>query len=182
MAARAQWVSQHIIPQEHRVRSWLRKWRVSRDEQDELLQEAYYRIAVLSDVQSITRPGAYFFSVVRNIQAKKMRRQRVVEIELIAEIDAFVDDQSIEEQTAYRQAFDHLIALIDALPPRCRQIVRLRKLEDWSQRQIAEHMGISEKTVETQIRLGLRALRAAWFTEGYEVLGDAVFDRRTGCV
>lgn len=88
----------------------------------------------------------------------------MVAFDLIAEIEAFQDysQSSLEDEMSDRLAFDKILLMIEDLPPRCRQIMKLRKLEDWPQKQIAAHLGISEKTVEAQVRLGLRAIRLAW--------------------
>ena len=47
---------------------------------------------------------------------------------------------------------------LDQLPPRCREIVWLRKVEGLSTRETAERLGISAETVEKQITHGMRAL------------------------
>lgn len=161
---RAAWVAENIMPYEPRIRAWLRRWQVSPEDSDELLQDAYCRIALLESVDHIDRPVAYFFSIVRNLLARRHRRQRIVSLELIAEVDAFQDSPALglEDQMSDRLIYEKIIALIDALPNRCREIVRLRKLEDWPQKRIAAHLQISEKTVEAQIRIGLRAIREGW--------------------
>jgi RNA polymerase sigma-70 factor (ECF subfamily) len=161
---KAAWVAEHIVPYEPRVRAWLRRWHVSPEDADEILQDSYCRIALLESIDHIDRPIAYFFSIVRNLLARRHRRQRIVSLELIAEVDAFQDspDRALEDQMSDRLMYEKIIGLIDALPPRCREIVRLRKLEDWPQKRIAAHLRISEKTVEAQIRIGLRAIREAW--------------------
>jgi len=146
---------------------------VSPEDADELLQEAYCRIAMLDRTDHIDRPSAYFFSIVRNLLARRHRRQRVVSLELMAEIDAFEDGpaNTFEEELSDRLLFDRIVELIDRLPARCREVVRLRKLEDWSHRQIATHLGISEKTVESQVRLGLRAVRRMWDEQEASAMG-----------
>jgi RNA polymerase sigma-70 factor (ECF subfamily) len=40
--------------------------------------------------------------------------------------------------------------------------VELRKIEGWSQKEIADHLGMSEKAVEKQVWTGVRAIRDAW--------------------
>ena len=45
------------------------------------------------------------------------------------------------------------------LPPRCREIFRLSRFEHLTNREIADRLDISEKTVENQITIALRRLR-----------------------
>lgn len=162
-AALATWVAREVLPHEHRVRQWLNRARISGEDADEIIQEAYCRLAMLADVDHIDNGHAYFFSIVRNLLVRRLKRQRIVPLETIAEVDAWQDDRPSPEQTAAgRMAYAKTLDLIARLPERCRRIVQLRKIEGWSQRRIAEHLGTTEKAVEKQIWLGVRALRDAW--------------------
>ncbi|MFA5967682.1 MAG: sigma-70 family RNA polymerase sigma factor [Sphingomonas sp.] len=160
----ARWVAREIIPHEPRVRAWFARTRLAAEDVDELLQEAYCRIAMLDSVDHITSPRAYFFSIARNLLLRRLKRQQIVSFEAIAEIESYTDDglPTPEELTANRMACEKLMVLMAALPERCRRIVELRKIEGWSQKDIAAHMGITEKAVEKQVWLGIRQLRAAW--------------------
>lgn len=104
-----------------------------------------------------------FFSIVRNLLLRRLKRQRIVPFETIAEIESFQDDRPSPEQViGSKLAYEKVLALIADLPERCRHIVQLRKIEGWSQREIAEHLGTTEKAVEKQIWIGIRAVREAW--------------------
>ena len=45
------------------------------------------------------------------------------------------------------------------LPPKCREILLLSRIEGMSHAEIGEHLGISTKTVENQLTRGLKILR-----------------------
>lgn len=47
---------------------------------------------------------------------------------------------------------------MDALPPRCREVVRLRKVEGLTTQETADRLGIGIDTVERQLTMGMRAL------------------------
>jgi RNA polymerase sigma factor (sigma-70 family) len=160
----AGWVAREIMPHEARIRAWFLRTRLSPEDVDDLIQEAYCRIAMLDTIDHITSPHAYFFSVARNLLLRRLRRQQIVPIEAISEIETYRDDDapSPEEQICSRMAYEQVMALIAALPERCRRIVELRKIEGWSQKQIAEHLGMTEKAVEKQVWVGVRAVRDAW--------------------
>lgn len=77
-------------------------------------------------------------------------------------------NQQLEERK-YKDCFD-IDALtkvvnraIEQLPERCREIFSLSRKEGLSYRQIAERLGISVKTVETQISIALKRIRALIF-------------------
>ena len=52
-----------------------------------------------------------------------------------------------------------LDAAIESLPPKCREVFRLSYLEDLSNREISERLGISQSTVENHMYAALKQLR-----------------------
>ncbi|MDF0545882.1 sigma-70 family RNA polymerase sigma factor [Sphingobium sp. H39-3-25] len=161
----ARWVAREILPHERNVRQWLAKARVAPQDADELIQEAYCRLASLEDIDRIESPFAYFFSIVRNLLMRQLKQQRIVPLDMISEIDAYQDERpSPEELADAGLTYGKILQLISQLPDRCRRIVELRKIEGWTQREIADHLGTTEKAVEKQVWLGIRAVRLAWKT------------------
>jgi RNA polymerase sigma-70 factor (ECF subfamily) len=95
---------------------------------------------------------------------RRIKRQQIVALDVVADIECVSDDslQSPERQAESRLDYQRVLAIIAGLPERCRQVVELRKLQGWSQKEIAAHLGITEKAVEKQIWTGVRAVRQAW--------------------
>lgn len=155
------WVSRHILPLEARLRSWLRSAFPAIDA-DDVIQETYCRISALDSVAHIADPRSYFFRTARNVVLQQIRRTRVVSIEAASGLSEFdqatEDDASPERIVAGRRALARVEALIAALPERCRQIFRLRKIEGVSQREIAMHLGVTETIVENEVARGLRRI------------------------
>ena len=176
----ALWVAREILPHEDRVRAWFARRRLAPEDVDELMQEAYCRIAMLQTVDHIDCGHAYFFSIARNLLLRRLKRQQVVPLEAISEIESFRDTQtpSPEEQVSTRLAYERVMALIAGLPERCRRIVELRKIEGWSQKEIAAHLGISEKAVEKQVWVGVRAIREGWSAGGEPAGAGAIAANR----
>jgi RNA polymerase sigma-70 factor (ECF subfamily) len=170
------------MPHERFVRRWFGSRRVSPADIDELLQEAYCRLAMLDGFDHIDNPRAYFLSIARNLMLRRLKRQQIVPIDLVADIGLVEDDgqPSLEDQVATRMAYDRVLRLIAGLPERCAQIVRLRKIEGWSQREIARHLGITEKAVEKQVWLGVKAVRLAWDQSGSATPLPAPAERTAG--
>lgn len=154
------WVGAKVMPHEGDVRLWLRRSRVPQADADDLIQEAYCRMAALSSVEHIDRPDAYFFQIVRNLLNEQIRRSRVVRIEAAAEIESMsdADDLSPERITAARRELARVQGLIAGLPERCRRIFELRKIHGLPQRDIARMLGVSESVVENDAIKGLRLI------------------------
>lgn len=170
-----EWVGRCILPCEPLIRAWLRRASVPRDEIDDIVQEAYSRIARLEEFQHIVNPRAYFLEVTRNVLFEQLRRSQIVRIDTIAEFDMpqIADDRPDQERIAIgRDEITRLRRLINALPDRCREMFVLRKIEGLSQKQIARRLGVSENTVETQVGRGLRLILGAWTDETSEQNAD----------
>lgn len=146
------------------MRAWLARARATQEDIDELIQESYSRLAALESVDHIDRPDAYFFSIARNLLVRRLRRAKIIPIEAIAEIDAYQDDTRPSPEREAGSRLDHrrLLGLIDALPERRRRIVRMRKLDGCSQKEIAQELGVSESIVENEIYQGVQAVLKAW--------------------
>jgi RNA polymerase sigma-70 factor (ECF subfamily) len=54
-----------------------------------------------------------------------------------------------------------LIRAIEKLPPECQKVFRYSRIRNFSNKEIAEKLGITVKTVENQISKALKVLRVA---------------------
>jgi RNA polymerase sigma-70 factor (ECF subfamily) len=70
--------------------------------------------------------------------------------------DAIDFDDSFIDTEEFRKILD---AAIEQLPPKCKEIFLLSKKEELSNKEIAEQLGISVKTVENQMTVALKKLR-----------------------
>ena len=59
-----------------------------------------------------------------------------------------------------RKELEHRIfRVVESLPPRCREIFLLSRVKQLDNGEIARKLGISKRTVETQISKALKVLR-----------------------
>src|SRR6202040_3256380 len=106
-------------------------------------------------------PKSFLFTIARNLMTDRLRRERVVSIETRADVDALnvlVEERSPEQHESGRQQLKRLAEAFDELPPKCREVVWLRRVEELSQRGVASRLGISEGTVEKHVARGVRRL------------------------
>jgi RNA polymerase sigma-70 factor (ECF subfamily) len=161
---RALWLAEHVLPCEPALRNWLQRRLSVRQDADDVVQETYAILAAMADVSHVRQPRAYVYSVAQSVVLQQLRRAQVVSIEAVAEIDhvAICGDEVCPERTASsRQELARIGALIDGLPDKCREAFVLRRVEGYSQREIAQRMQISENTVEKHICKGIRVLMEA---------------------
>jgi len=158
------WLGREILPHEADVRAWLKRSLSAVGDVDDVIQEAYCRLASLASVDHIESPRAYFFQAARSVALEQLRRARVVRIDTVTEIDALnveLDEPSPERIAGGRRDLARVQRLIAALPERCRRIFEMRKIEGLPQREIARRMGVTENVVENESVRGLRAILAA---------------------
>jgi RNA polymerase sigma-70 factor (ECF subfamily) len=158
------WFVREILSHEAAlVRYLLRKW-PNRDEVHDLRQEAYIRVYEAARSARPVFAKSFLFTTVRHLMADRIRRERVVSIESRADVDALnvlVEEIGPEQQESARQQLRHLATAFDALPPKCREVVWLRRVQECSQKEVARRLGISEGTVEKHVARGMRLL-ANW--------------------
>ena len=103
----------------------------------------------------------YLFTVARNHLINHAKRGQIVSFELIADMSAVDVELDLLAADRYLNARDELRRAqmgLNQLPPRCREVVRLRKVEGLTTRETASRLGISVNTVEKQMTHGMRAL------------------------
>src|SRR5260221_12689216 len=101
------------------------------------------------------------FQVARKLMIDRLRNKSLVSLETMADFDwlnVSDDRPSSEAQVAARQELRLLQDALDALPPRCRQVVVLRKVDGLSQKEVAARMGVTIGTVENQVAKGMPLL------------------------
>lgn len=161
---RIAWVARHIIPVEPQVRAHLRAAGASVDETDDLIQDAYCRLAAMDSVAPIKRPGAYFMQTVKNLYRDRLRRAKVIRFEQFTEnTEPFVTASGTnpEIEVGARHELQLVDRVLATLPERCRAIFTLKRIEGLSQKDIAQSLGVTETIVENDVRKAVRALQAA---------------------
>src|SRR3546814_5703694 len=95
---------------------------------------------------------------------QRIRRNRIVRIDHLTDAQALAledDAPGPDRHVAARRELARVRRMIDDLPPRCREIFELRRVEGVSQREIAERLDLPEHTVEQQAIRGLKLILKA---------------------
>ena len=159
----------NIVPHEADLRARLRRMAVPEQEISDIVQDAYLQLSKLEGIGHIGNGRAYFFKTARMSLLQRIRRDKIVRIDSMTEMEALTledQDPGPERQVSARLELARVRALIDALPDRCREIFELRRIEGVPQREIAERLGIPEHTVEAQACRGLKLILKALAGEG----------------
>lgn len=157
------WFSTQVLPHEAHYLRHGRRWSRSAEEASDLVQEAYLKLLQMDNWASIRDPRSYTVTVIRNLVLQRVRRDQVVAIaDIPAPSLAEVRDDApgVFETVAAREALVDLLADVERLPPVCQRVIRMRKFEERTPREIALALGISVSTVETHLARGMQQLTA----------------------
>ena len=112
---------------------------------------------------------AYLLRSIRNRSLNHLRHLRVRR-ESETEIEALYDSPLPADQPIIaRELADAVQIAFEDLPPRCREIFELSRIHGLKYAEIAQSLGISQKTVEAQMGKALRVMRerlAPWLPKG----------------
>lgn len=100
----------------------------------------------------------FLLKIGRNLFLKQNRRQ-VVKLKFEKRQKIEVHESSIEEIVLADEFDFQLMALISELPEKCRIVFLMSKIDDLTNREISERLGISVKAVEKQITKAYKYLR-----------------------
>jgi RNA polymerase sigma factor (sigma-70 family) len=162
------WFKRAILAHEAMlVRYLMRVWPRKHEVQD-LRQETYARVYEAAMTSRPVSPRAFLFTTAHHLMADRVRHERIVSIEAVGDIDALnvsVNEISAEQQVSARQELKRLAAAMDRLPPRCREVMWLRRVEGLSQKEAAERLGVSVKAIEQHVSKGGRLLAEYMLSE-----------------
>ena len=155
------WFVREILPHEAALTRFLtRRW-PRRAEVPDIRQEAYMRVYEAAMKSRPRTAKTFLFITARNLMADRARRRRIVSIDAVRDVDALnvsIDEVSPEARLTAYEELRRLAQAFDALPAKCRRVMWLRRVEELSQRQVADQLGISEKTVEKHVARGVQLL------------------------
>jgi len=170
-----EWFVREVLPLEAALTQFLHhNWR-NKSEIPDLRQDIYIKVYRAAQKQLPDKPKAFLFTTARNHLITRIRDESVVPIEAIADPDTLsiaADVPGPDRSAIARDALRRLQSALDKLPPRCRQAVVLRKIEGLSVREIAERMGVAEKTVKNHLTEGVRVLADCLYADPTDFRGQ----------
>lgn len=157
------WFVREVLPLEAVLRGYLRNNRQNSADIADLLQDIYVRVyeAARKELPAVTR--ALVFTTAHHLLVDRMRRQKIVPMAAVENIEALsvaADTPGPDETVMAREELRRVQAALDQIAPRSKEAIVLRQVEGLSGREIAVRMGISLKTVERHLSIGMRALAA----------------------
>jgi RNA polymerase sigma factor (sigma-70 family) len=157
------WFAHEVQPHESGLRNWLRRRFPWLTDVDDLVQESYVRIVRAKREGRVNGDArSYLFETAKNAAVDQARRNQIVAIEAVAKIDSLPvleEEPNAADTLTREEELEILAQAIEALPERCRLIVKLQKFRGLSYQEIAQQLGISVNTVNAQVQKAMRLCR-----------------------
>lgn len=120
----------------------------------EVAQDSYLRLLRLAPQSGLDNPRAYLFQVAANVARDRLAREQrhglVLQKAALSEPPS-CPGTGAEAEAIARDRLRILSAAVDELPPRCREVFLMSRLDGLGNGEIAGRLGISRNMVEKHI-------------------------------
>ena len=136
------------------------------DEARGVVQDAYVKLwEIRSNLQQDSNLGYFLFTLVKNscLNIIKRRQNILRHHEIIRAKELHYQYESLERVGPDFLEFNELIEKIERaiknLPEHCRVVFEMSRNEEFKNREIAEKLGVTQKTIEAHLTKALKILR-----------------------
>jgi RNA polymerase sigma factor (sigma-70 family) len=135
-----------------RIRDALKRRGSSRQDAEDIVQEAWIRMADYERERNIEKPEAFLMQTALNLQIDE-HRGRVVRGEQVEPDEVVLVDEAppVETVVHNRERVERLTKVLCRLPDKSRDIFLAHRLGGMTYQAIADHHGLSISTVEKHI-------------------------------
>ncbi|MBK6282899.1 MAG: RNA polymerase sigma-70 factor [Draconibacterium sp.] len=128
---------------------------------EEIVSDVYVKIwNNRSQLESILNLKSYLFICVRNgclSYLRKIKNEKIISIDSISEFQ-FVQVEGSESDLIEKEKIEQIYAAIETLPCKCKMAFTLAKINGLKYKEIAEVLGVTEKTVNNHLVLAVKKI------------------------
>ncbi len=146
-----------------RLCGFANKFLCNSEESEEIVQEVFLNVWCKRGQLNVNADiSAYLFRSVQNLSLNLIEHKKIANsyYAVIARVyENSSDDWSVDSQVQYAELQEKIEGAIATLPAECRRIFQMSRMEGLKYAEIAIQLGISIKTVETQMSRALSKLK-----------------------
>lgn len=165
------WFNEEVHAHDGALKSYLRRTFPEERDVEDVIQESYLRIWRIRLGQPIVSAKALLFQIARRVVIDRGRRTRTSRTDArgdCTDLTVAEERPNAVDLLTYSEKVRLLGETLAELPARCRQIMILRNINGHSYAEIASILGISERTVDSQLTRGMKLLEAGLRERGIE--------------
>lgn len=147
---------------EREIKRYLFKCTHCQSTADDLAHELLLKLHAISNLADVDNIRAYLYRMAANLVNERIRNQARHNHLLEKHAAALLpvqESHTPEDWLAARQKLEQLEQAVSELPPRCREVFLLRKIEQLNHAEIAQRLGISRSMVEKHLHKAMMHCR-----------------------
>lgn len=140
------------------------------EDAEDIIQDVWYQLSNLTNVQDVENVGAWIYQVARNKVTDRYRKKTTDSLENYAYSDEdgefnfkdilLLDDSNNPELGHFKELFwEELMDALDELPSSQREVFVLNELKDFTLQEIADQKGENIKTIISRKGYAVKHLR-----------------------
>ncbi len=138
----------------------------SKEEAEEIVSDAFFEVWQNRDkLPEIKREKAWLLTIIHNKAVSYLRKKEhsaySVTWDEVGEHSIPANLQTPDERLISREEMDRINHIINNLPPRCKQVFVMAKIEKLLYKDIADILGISVKTINVHVAKALEMISEA---------------------
>lgn len=146
-----------FLESESALKRFIRRFLYKTEDIDEIAQETFLRAYKATQGREIDSPKAYLFQVARSLAYSELARKTR---KLTEYLEDAVEEEAehtapLEDEVAAQQKVRLYLDAISELPPQCRRVFLMRKVQAMPYKAIAKTLSISESSVDKHLTLGV---------------------------
>jgi RNA polymerase sigma-70 factor (ECF subfamily) len=138
---------------QQRLQRYLGRFLKRKEDVEDISQEAFLKVLEAESEGRVRHREAYLYRTAKHLALNSLSRKSNVLVDYIEEIagaDVF-NTRALEDDVMAREHFEHFCRAVAQLPEQCRRVFVLRKVYGLSQQEVADHLGLSQSTVEKHL-------------------------------
>ena len=140
------------------LKNFISRYLNNKQDIEDIAQEAFLRAYSAEMNTEIQQPKSFLFRIAKNVAISELRlksRQLTDYLEENTPYDVLSNNSSSEDEVIAQQKLGIHCEAVATLPPRCRLVYIMRKVDGMSHKEIAKKLEISVSTVEKHLIKGV---------------------------
>lgn len=141
----------------------------SREDAEEIVQDTFVQLwRHREQIRQAESLKSFLFTTARNrvVNAYRSLASSAIYEDYVDHLDIMGGEEA-GVRLSYQEFVNQLETVLSELPPTQSRVIRLSRLEDKSNKEIAQILSLSEQSVKNQLSLGLKSLRNKLQARGY---------------
>lgn len=166
-------ILQAYLDNQDALKRYIARFGVCAEEADDIAQETFLKGFAAEQITGIREPRPFLFRIAKNLALNTLRTRRRAPTDMIEDFggDGIIVDERqalAEEQLDANKKLAALAMAVALLPPQCRRVFIMARVEGLRHKQIASRLSITVSNVEKLVAKGLLKCNRYLREQGYE--------------